>query len=179
MEFFCNRKWPFRVSGALHQLKWQNVPIVTRIFPMTNKTRSGLKMRLHDYDRNYSSKSACVKTWRKRYTECKPRKGRSLSLCLSLSLSLHGIKFLHCLYMNRGLWFRGSNSSLGGDPALQVAEMYSRLFADQWLQAYEFMDNNLNQREDKVLDILQRILRVTIHFTLGHLFKQQPINHSC
>lgn len=177
MEFFCNRKWPFRVSGALHQLKWQNVPTVTRIFPMRNKTRSGLKTRLHDYDRNYSSKSACVKTWRKRYTECKPRKGRSLSLCLSLSL--HGIKFLHCLYMNCELWLRGSNSSLGGDPALQVAEMYSRLFADQWLQAYEFMDNNLNQREDRVLDILQRILRVTRHFTLGHLFKQQPINHSC
>lgn len=48
--------------------------------------------------------------------------------------------------------------------------MYSRLFADQWLQAYEFMDNNLNQREDKVLDILQRILRVTNTFYTGAIF---------
>ncbi|XP_062571369.1 uncharacterized protein LOC134233419 [Saccostrea cucullata] len=57
-----------------------------------------------------------------------------------------------------------SNSNLGGDTLLQISEIYSRLFAEQWLQAYEFMDNNLNQREDKVLDILQRILRAAYEF---------------
>lgn len=43
---------------------------------MRNKIRLGLKMRLYDYDRNYSLKLVCVKIWRKRYIECKLRKGR-------------------------------------------------------------------------------------------------------
>lgn len=77
-----------------------------------------------------------------------------ISMCQDLEEKIHRMQATQ----------RGSNSSLGGDPALQVAEMYSRLFADQWLQAYEFMDNNLNQREDKVLDILQRILRAAYEF---------------
>lgn len=77
-----------------------------------------------------------------------------ISMCQDLEEKIHRMQAAQ----------RGSNSSLGGDPALQVSEMYSRLFTDQWLQAYEFMDNNLNQREDKVLDILQRILRAAYEF---------------
>ncbi|XP_076103384.1 uncharacterized protein LOC143072374 [Mytilus galloprovincialis] len=43
--------------------------------------------------------------------------------------------------------------------ALKVGEMYSQLYDNQWMEAYQYLDNIMNLREDKILEILQRIIR--------------------
>lgn len=43
--------------------------------------------------------------------------------------------------------------------ALKIGEMYSQLYDDQWTEAYQYLDNVMNLREDKILETLQRIIR--------------------
>lgn len=43
--------------------------------------------------------------------------------------------------------------------ALKVGEMYTQLYDSQWTDAYQYLDNTANLREDKILEILQRIIR--------------------
>lgn len=50
--------------------------------------------------------------------------------------------------------------------ALKVGEMYSQLYDNQWMEAYQYLDNIMNLREDKILEILQRIIRVYANFLL-------------
>ena len=49
--------------------------------------------------------------------------------------------------------------------ALKVGEMYSQLYDNQWLEAYQYLDNIMNIREDKILEILQRIIRVRCSYS--------------
>ena len=41
-----------------------------------------------------------------------------------------------------------------------IGDKYMELYDNEWLQSFNFLDTTMNLREDKVLDTLQRILRV-------------------
>lgn len=60
--------------------------------------------------------------------------------------------------------------------ALKVGEMYSQLYDNQWTEAYQYLDNTANLREDKILEILQRIIRVTYFLAF---YKAIPLDVWC
>ncbi|KAJ8317645.1 hypothetical protein KUTeg_005549 [Tegillarca granosa] len=64
-----------------------------------------------------------------------------------------------------------SGAALSNDPnvidlndpnrSMKIGEKYSELYDNEWVDAFYYLENSANLREDKILDILQRILRWT------------------